>query len=142
MISTVHTVGLHIGVDLFAVLLLLRLNVVQHLSRLRIGKFEDARVINGRHVLLKGQHIAAKELVALLARFVTVVGASTAAIVGRKRRGDIGHRAARHLIDGLEVASLGLSQGVKEIFQIGTAGTGGVLFVLLDTEKLLIAEVV
>jgi len=43
--SGIHGVCLHILVDLFAVLLLLGLNMVEHLSKLALAKLKNRRVV-------------------------------------------------------------------------------------------------
>ena len=76
-----HVVVRHIRVNLFTVLLLFRLDVVEHLSCLRVGEFKYAGVVQRGSVLFCSQHVLAEKCVVFLFVLVRVVGASAVAVI-------------------------------------------------------------
>ena len=68
----VHPVGLHIVEQHLAVLLLLLLDVAEHIAGGPVLELKDAGIVQGGNVLFPGQHIRAQEAVVLL--FLAVAG--------------------------------------------------------------------
>ena len=70
----IHRIRLHIIVEHFSVLLLLLLDVVQHLANILIGELKHAGVVQPGNVLFATQRVGTQITVVLLFLTVAVVG--------------------------------------------------------------------
>lgn len=138
----VHSVLRHIGVELFAVLLLLGLNVVEGLSGGGIGELKHAHVVKARGVLFRGEHIGAEESVDIPRLLVGIANAGAPLVVFvLQAGGHLRNGALKHLVDGIEMLFFGHRHLAEQIFQLGRAGVAGVFVILLPAEALLAPEI-
>ena len=109
----IHTVRVHIRVDLLAVLLLLGFDVGKHLTVGGVGEFKNGGVVDRGNVLFGREHIAAEEGIALAVAVIFVMGGATAIVVGLERGRRFGNGAAHHALDGFKVRLLCLFHVLK-----------------------------
>ena len=128
--------------------LLLALDMVQGLAHGWVGEFEDAGIVEAGHVLFHGQGVGAEE--GILLPFRAVLGR---ALAGGLLRGPgllltlpglltlhLGRGAGRELIQGLQMAGLGLADAAEQVSQSRVVGGVGVTAVFLHAQPLLGAQ--
>ena len=69
----IHTVAIHIGVELFAVLLLFCLDVIKCFSRFGSGELENGGVVEGGGVFFCGEHILTEKGIGFFIRIGGIV---------------------------------------------------------------------
>lgn len=128
-------VTVHIGVELLAVLLLFRLNVIENLTGLRIGELKNGGVVERRNVLFGGEHILTEQSIGFAVFFGGVIRGGAVIVVGVfKFLGRLRDGAVHHGCDRLQVILFNLSHGGKEGFQFGCLCHIGILLIFGDAE--------
>jgi hypothetical protein len=153
----VHPVLGHIVVDLFAVLLLLFLNVVEGIANVFVSEFKDTSIVIGGYIFFSGQCIVTKELIVLFVagggRGRGLVGRRGRGLVGRRggglvrRRGGglAGRRGAVHLrnstgcdlIQSFHMLLFYLGDLIEQITKLTVTGLLGILVVLVHAKLFL-----
>ena len=112
--------------------------MVEGLTSLGIGKFEDGRVVERGHVLFGGKHVLAEERVGFSFVIGGIIEGLAIFIVGVfKLLCGLGDSSVHHGGDGLQMVSLHLSHRREKGIQIGRFCHVGVFLIFGDAKLLL-----
>ena len=122
-------------------LLLLGLDMIQHLPQLGLPELEHAGVVQPRGVLFGGEHVGTEvEVLLLFGGLGGVVGGEGGDLcLGRAADG--GGCALLDLVEGVHVPPLHVRDAGKELLELGVGSALGMLGVLVDAELLLPLEI-
>jgi hypothetical protein len=165
----VHPVLGHIVVDLFAVLLLLFLDVVEGITNILVSEFKDTSIVIGGYIFFSGQCIVTKELIVLFVagggrgrglvgrrggglvrrRGGGLVRRRGGGLVGRRGGGLAGRRGAVHLrnstgcdlIQSFHMLLFYLGDLIEQITKLTVTGLLGILVVLVHAKLFLASKI-